>query len=85
MGHHIGHDIQFLNAACERHFDLTLRNRYLDTMDLTLRLKDSDGDRAYVYVDALRELFALGAAELGAEPGADVTSLEARRKKSGSA
>jgi DNA polymerase-3 subunit epsilon len=39
VGHHIGHDIQFLNTACERHFGLTLRNRFLDTMDLTLRLK----------------------------------------------
>ena len=41
VGHHIGHDIQFLNAACERHFGLKLRNRFLDTMDLTLRLKDA--------------------------------------------
>jgi glutamyl-tRNA reductase len=50
----------------------------------TLRLKESEGDRAYVYVDALRELFAL---EGGTAPEAqaEVTSLEARRKKSRSA
>lgn len=41
VGHHIGHDIQALNCACERHFQLTLRNRWLDTMDLTLHLNDA--------------------------------------------
>jgi glutamyl-tRNA reductase len=54
----------------------------------TLRLKDSDGDRAYVYVDALRELFALDGSDAANEPGAaaDVASLdEARRKQSRSA
>jgi glutamyl-tRNA reductase len=54
----------------------------------TLRLKDSDGDRSYIYVDALRELFALdGSDAAAAEPAAaDVASLdEARRKQSRSA
>ncbi len=41
VGHHIGHDIQALNCACERHFQLTLRNRWRDTMDLTLHLNDA--------------------------------------------
>jgi DNA polymerase III subunit epsilon len=41
VGHHIGHDIQALNCACERHFGMTLRNRWLDTMDLALRLDDA--------------------------------------------
>jgi DNA polymerase-3 subunit epsilon len=41
VGHHIGHDIQALNCACERHFNLKLRNRWLDTMDLTLHLNDA--------------------------------------------
>ena len=41
VGHHIGHDIHFLNAACDRHFGTNLTNRYLDTMDLTLRLEDA--------------------------------------------
>lgn len=40
VGHHIGHDVAVLNCACARHFDLQLRNRWLDTMDLTLHLKD---------------------------------------------
>jgi glutamyl-tRNA reductase len=54
----------------------------------TLRLKGSEGDRAYVYVDALRELFALDGSDASAEPeqSADVASLdEARRKQSRSA
>jgi len=42
VGHHIGHDIQALNCATERHFGFTLKNRSLDTMDLTLHL-DDDG------------------------------------------
>lgn len=39
VGHHILHDIETLNAAYERHFGLSLRNRFLDTMDLTLHLQ----------------------------------------------
>jgi glutamyl-tRNA reductase len=50
----------------------------------TLRLKETEGDRAYVYVDALRELFALDGVA-AQEVQAEVTSLEARRKKSRSA
>ena len=40
VGHHIGHDIEALNCACERHFHMRLKNRSLDTMHLTLQLKD---------------------------------------------
>ena len=40
VGHHIGHDIQAINVACDRHFGLELKNRSLDTMDLTLHLND---------------------------------------------
>jgi DNA polymerase III subunit epsilon len=40
VGHHIGHDIEALNCACERHFGGRLHNRSLDTMDLTLHLND---------------------------------------------
>jgi len=36
VGHHIGHDIQCLNAALERHGMALIENRSLDTMDLTL-------------------------------------------------
>lgn len=41
VGHHIGHDIQALECACRRHFDVGPQNRWLDTMDLTLRLNDA--------------------------------------------
>jgi glutamyl-tRNA reductase len=54
----------------------------------TLRLKDSDSDRAYVFVEALRELFALDGSDASAEEqtSADVTSIDdARRKQSRSA
>jgi DNA polymerase-3 subunit epsilon len=39
VGHHIGHDISTLDAALERHWGITLVNRSLDTMDLTLHLE----------------------------------------------
>ena len=39
VGHHILHDITAINVACDRHFGLEIRNRFLDTMDLTLHLK----------------------------------------------
>jgi glutamyl-tRNA reductase len=50
----------------------------------TLRLKEIDGDEAYIYVDALRELFALDGPQAG-EHSAEVASLDARRKRSRSA
>ncbi|MBI4470617.1 MAG: 3'-5' exonuclease [Acidobacteria bacterium] len=40
VGHHIGHDVEMLNRAGERHFGIRMLNRSLDTMDLTLHLKD---------------------------------------------
>jgi len=39
VGHHIGHDIATLDAACTRHWGMSLLNRSLDTMDLTLHLE----------------------------------------------
>jgi DNA polymerase III subunit epsilon len=62
VGHHIGHDIATLNVACERHFGITLKNRSLDTMDLTLHLqKDGafpgDGGVQGFSLDALCEFF----------------------------
>jgi DNA polymerase-3 subunit epsilon len=64
VGHHIGHDITTINRATERHFGMTLQNRSLDTMDLTLHLKD---DGAFVNspefedfsLDALCDLFGI--------------------------
>jgi DNA polymerase-3 subunit epsilon len=41
VGHHIGFDIEVLAHACQRHFQISLANRWLDTMDLTLHLQDS--------------------------------------------
>ena len=64
VGHHIGHDVQALNCACERNFNLRLKNRSLDTMDLTLHLKD-DGAlsesrlAAGFSLDALCETFRI--------------------------
>ena len=90
---------QVLRENAERWESLTENDRRrLDVMaravvsrllhEPTLRLKDFEGDRAYVYVDALRELFALDGSD-GSDAeraGADVTSLdEARRKQSRSA
>ncbi|MBX3277663.1 MAG: 3'-5' exonuclease [Acidobacteria bacterium] len=57
VGHHILHDIETLNAACERHFGFNLRNRFLDTMDLTLHLQN---DGAFAGRDEIRE-FSLDA------------------------
>jgi len=64
VGHHIDHDIQALNCACERHFDIALKNRSLDTMDLTLHLND---DQAFTNrsmaagwsLDGLCEMFGI--------------------------
>ena len=49
----------------------------------TLRLKGAvAGDRSYVYVQALREMFGLEVeTPLGETPAAQVTSLEERRRK----
>src|SRR3954454_8325627 len=41
VGHHIGQDIEALGAGSERQFGFRLRNRSLDTMDLTLHLNDT--------------------------------------------
>jgi DNA polymerase-3 subunit epsilon len=62
VGHHISHDVAMLNVACERHFGFNLRNRFLDTMDLTLHLQQSGAflNRSPVEgfsLDALCEFF----------------------------
>jgi len=64
VGHHIGHDVTAMNAACGRHWDLTLLNRSIDTMDLTLHL-ERDGAFAgrpairQFTLDALCEMFGV--------------------------
>jgi DNA polymerase III subunit epsilon len=66
VGHHIGHDIAALSCALERHFGQELKNRSLDTMDLTLHL-EKDGaflDRRAPQgfsLDALCDLFGVAA------------------------
>jgi len=64
VGHHIGHDIGTFNTAYQRHWGVELRNRSLDTMDLTLQL-ERDGAfagrppiRRYT-LDALCEMFGV--------------------------
>jgi DNA polymerase-3 subunit epsilon len=52
VGHHIGHDIATFDAALSRHWGLTLRNRSLDTMDLTLHL---ERDGAFAGCPAIRQ------------------------------
>jgi DNA polymerase III subunit epsilon len=42
VGHHIGHDIAALNAAYERNWNLTLLNRWIDTLLLS-ELLQRDG------------------------------------------
>ncbi len=39
VGHHIGFDVEMLNLACQRHFNFELKNRFIDTMELTLNLE----------------------------------------------
>jgi DNA polymerase-3 subunit epsilon len=39
VGHHIGHDIQMIEQAAQRHFGSSVANRSLDTMDLALHLE----------------------------------------------
>lgn len=64
VGHHIGHDVNTLNAGYERHFNFQLKNRALDTMDLTLHLRDDGAfaDRPMAEgftLDALCEMFGI--------------------------
>jgi len=64
VGHHIGHDITAMNAACGRHWDLTLLNRSLDTMDLTLHLERAGAFAGrpairHFTLDALCEMFGV--------------------------
>jgi DNA polymerase-3 subunit epsilon len=64
VGHHIGHDIATLDAACERWWSFSTTNRSLDTMDLTLHL-ERDGAFAgrppirHFTLDALCEMFGI--------------------------
>lgn len=63
-GHHIGHDVEVLDRASERLFGRRLTNLSLDTMDLTLRLKEAGALRSGqenkgFSLDALCEMFGV--------------------------
>ena len=57
VGHHIGHDVESLNAGYERWFGFRLKNASLDTMALALHL---ERDGAFAGREAFRE-FSLDA------------------------
>jgi DNA polymerase III subunit epsilon len=64
VGHHIGHDITVLDAAFGRHWGVGMRNRSLDTMDLTLHLERGGAFRGrppirHFSLDALCETFGV--------------------------
>lgn len=40
VGHHIGFDVEIFSERCQQRFGLSLFNRWLDTMELTLHLED---------------------------------------------
>ncbi len=41
VGHHIGFDVDVIGRACRRCLGVELRNRWLDTMELTLHLEEA--------------------------------------------
>jgi DNA polymerase-3 subunit epsilon len=43
VGHHIQHDITLLNLACERHFNLEMKNKAIDTMEAFLAVHEAGG------------------------------------------
>ncbi len=74
VGHHIMHDVEILNVACETHWGFELKNRSLDTMDLTLNL-ERDGAFAgrpeirSFSLDSLCELFHVKPHDRHTAPG----------------
>ncbi|GAB5561842.1 MAG: 3'-5' exonuclease [Synoicihabitans sp.] len=40
VGHHIGFDVEVIQHACQRNFGIDLKNRWIDTMEVTLHLDD---------------------------------------------
>lgn len=41
VGHHIGFDVEVISLACQRNFGIDLKNRWIDTMEVTLHLDDA--------------------------------------------
>ncbi len=56
VGHHIGHDIEALNCASERHFGTRMPNRWIDTNDFCQRLGVETGGHE---LDALCSHFGI--------------------------
>ncbi len=74
VGHHIMHDVETLNVAYERHWGFELKNRWLDTMDLTLNLErdgafaDQPAIRSFS-LDSLCDLFHVKPHDRHTAPG----------------
>ena len=81
VGHHIGHDVSTFNAGYERHWGFHMKNRFLDTMDLTLHLErdgafpDREQIRSFT-LDALCDMFGVIPHDRHTAPGdALITAL----------
>ena len=64
VGHHIGFDITMISLACQQLFNFELRNRSIDTMELTLHLEQDGAFKAQQQIqsfslDALCSLFGV--------------------------
>lgn len=64
VGHHIRFDIDMLSESCLRCFGFGMKNRWLDTMDLTLHLEDAgclgqQGERKDFSLDGLCRRFSI--------------------------
>jgi DNA polymerase-3 subunit epsilon len=77
VGHHIEHDLAMLNAACRRHFDMALGNRWIDTLGLTRQLERhgaldpgaAGAGGAALSLDALCERFGITPYDRHTAPG----------------
>lgn len=74
VGHHIDHDLTTLDTALGRHFGVQLKNRAIDTMELTLHLEndgafgDAEPSRGFS-LDALCERFGVTPHDRHTAPG----------------
>ncbi len=75
VGHHIGFDVDMLSERCRKRFGLEIQNRWLDTMELTLRLEEMGafpGDqnaRKDFSLDGLCRLFGIPPHDRHTAPG----------------
>jgi len=64
VGHHISHDLTMLNIACQKHFEISVTNVCVDTLEALLAVKKSGGFAGLEVppsgsLDALCELFKI--------------------------